>query len=117
MRFRVLFRVFFLLNHYLYSKKNNLNFTVESDSWLFKYKKGWDDYFVNININTNERNDFNRDCHHHEQIDDFTITEYKDAIKEVYIYNDIIKSEISKMKNILSLHLFSFKTPILHEIL
>jgi hypothetical protein len=95
---------FFLINHYLYAKKHNYNFQVNSDKWLFKYKNGWEDYFLNININNNV-NDYksNKKYGHHKQIDNFTILEYKEAIKCVYIYNDYIAEKISIAKNDLSL--------------
>jgi uncharacterized protein YqfB (UPF0267 family) len=93
---------FFLVNHYLYAKKHNLKFKVESSNWLFRYNKGWEDYFKNIDIT--EANVCNDEyfCHH-QQIDDFTITEYKNIIKEIYVYNDNIKNIIEITKKKLSL--------------
>jgi hypothetical protein len=87
---------FFLVNHYLYCKKNNIKFIVDSNDWLFKYKNGWDDYFLNINIY--EGLDLNNCYGHHQQIGDFNITEYKSAIKEIYIYNSTITNKINEFK-------------------
>jgi hypothetical protein len=39
---------FFTINHYLYSIYTNQAFTLRSDTWLFKYKEGWTDYFMPI---------------------------------------------------------------------
>jgi len=93
---------FFMVNHYLYAKKNNLQFKVDSCNWLFKYDKGWEDYFKNIDINdANICED--KYFYHHQQIEDFSITEYKNIIKEIYIYNDYIKNRIEITKQKLSL--------------
>ena len=94
-------QLFFLINHYLYCKKNNINFIVNSDKWLFKYKNGWEDYFLNINIY--EGNDLNQCYHHHQQIGDFTIVEYKNAIDEIYKYNPTIIDKINEVKRVINL--------------
>ena len=97
-------QLFFSINHYLYAKKNNLSFKVKSDEWLFKFKNGWDDYFKNIDIKMNNIDDLNNSCFgHHQQIFEFTITEYKNAIKEIYIYNDVVYKKIQKIKEQLCL--------------
>lgn len=92
-------QLFFLINHYLFCKKNNIKFTVDSNEWLFKYKNGWEDYFLNINIYNGY--DLNQCFGHHQEIGEFTITEYKNAIKEIYIYNTEIEEKITQvLKNI-----------------
>jgi len=93
---------FFMVNHYLYAKKKNLQFKINSSNWLFKYDKGREDYFKNIDmIKGNACNDI---CFgHNQQIDNFTITEYKNIIKELYLYNDNIKQLIEVTKEKLSL--------------
>jgi hypothetical protein len=95
-------QLFFLVNHYLYCKNNNIKFIVNSDKWLFKYKNGWEDYFLNININ--EGLDLNNCFSHHQQIGDFSILDYKDAIKEIYIYNSTISTKINEIKKKISLN-------------
>lgn len=93
---------FFMVNHYLYAKKYNLQFKINSSNWLFKYDKGWEDYFINIDII--EGNICEDRCFgHHQQIDNFTITEYKNIIKELYIYNENIYNLIQATKEKLSL--------------
>ena len=97
-------QLFFFINHYLYAKKYNLSFKVKSNEWLFKFKNGWEDYFKNIDSNMNNINDLNNLCFsHHQEIFEFTITEYKNAIKEIYVYNDVVYEEIQKTKKQLSL--------------
>ena len=43
--------LFFVLNHYLYCKKNKLNYRMNTDNWLFTSINGWTDYFTNIELN------------------------------------------------------------------
>ena len=92
---------FFVINHYLYAKKYNYTFFLKTDDWLFKYIKGWEDYFLNIDISSGIDTDENYG--HHQDKDEFTITEYKNAIKEMYRYNDDVKNKINEIKQNLSL--------------
>lgn len=93
---------FFLVNHYLHAKKNNLNFKVHSDDWLFKYKNGWEDYFKYIDINTGIVTD-HQHFSHFNVIEDFKLSEYKTAIQQIYNYNDCITEKILITKNQLTL--------------
>jgi hypothetical protein len=95
-------QLFFLLDHYLFSKSNNCNFIISSNEWIFKYKLGWEDYFINVDI-TNGNNNFNRRVGHHEQICNCPISLYKSAIKNVYVYNNLVKEKIELTKTRLSL--------------
>ena len=40
--------IFFMLNYYLICNKNNIPFSINSLEWLFKYEKGWHDYFDSL---------------------------------------------------------------------
>lgn len=40
----------FALNSYIYCKKNNINFKILSDLWIYKINDGWLDYFENIDL-------------------------------------------------------------------
>ena len=98
--------LFFSIHHYLYSKKNKINFNLETTNWLFKYKKGWEDYFENIdNIDNidNIKYTNNRLMHGNITTDLFTITEYKNIIPEFYIYNKTTTQKIYDCKNKLNL--------------
>lgn len=95
-------QLFFLMNHYLTAKKNMQKFTIKSDTWLFKYNKGWEDYFKNIDI-TEGNNSENKYGKHHMHMDAFTITEYKEIIKEIYIYNDLTQIKIEQIKKKLNM--------------
>jgi hypothetical protein len=94
---------FFTLNHYLYCKKNNISFKIESDDWLFKKELGWEDYFIPIEITNNNNNTESKKVSYPDVLQDFTIEEYKEIIPEIYIYNETTKREIQKAKE--KLHL------------
>ena len=89
---------FFTLNHYIYCKNNNINFKLDTNNWLFKYKKGWDDYFKNIDINNCNNYDNIKYTKHEDILDNYSIKEYKDIISQVYIYNDITINKINEIK-------------------
>jgi hypothetical protein len=91
-------QLFFLLNHYIYAKFKNLNFMIDSNNWLFKYKLGWEDYFVNIDI-TNASNENNISVSHHQQILECNIYSYKYYIKNVYVYNNFVTEKIKLTKD------------------
>lgn len=89
--------LFFTINHYLHSKKYNISFKVISDSWLFKYKYGWEDYFNNIDILINNDDTEIHFYKHMNILDDFSLYEYRNAIKEMYIFNDTIIKKIDEI--------------------
>ena len=100
--------LFCTLNHYIYAKKNNLNFKLDSDNWLFKFKKGWLDYFEPINIdNIKSLLDQTIDIRYYGHLDiieNYPIYEYKNIISEVYRYNENTKNKIIETKKKLNLH-------------
>lgn len=98
--------LFFTINHYLHAKKHNNSFKVISDSWLFKYKCGWEDYFNNFDIDISINNEHDKEIHyfkHYQGLDDFTLFEYKNAINEIYRYNDKTIEKINETMNKLQL--------------
>lgn len=96
---------FFALNHYLYCKKNNLNYKMNTDNWLFKSVHGWTDYFESIELNyendTSTKIDYYDQCN--TVLDNFTLNHYRAAIKEIYLYNEKTKLQISEIKNLYNL--------------
>ena len=48
--------LYFSMNHYIFCKKNKVDFTIQSNDWLFKYKEGWMDYFEDNTIKFLENN-------------------------------------------------------------
>jgi hypothetical protein len=92
--------LFFVLNHYLYCKKNKLNYKMNTDNWLFKSINGWTDYFENIELNYDD--DITKEIVYYDQkntiLDNFTLNDYRNAISEVYIYNKNTKERIIEIK-------------------
>jgi len=84
---------FFLLNHYLYAKENNIPFRIKSDKWMFKYKLGWLDYFTSSLI-------YDENCQdaqlkfHNQVFKNYCLDDYITAIKEIYTLNDLMKEKI-----------------------
>lgn len=92
---------FFMIKSYLYSKKHNKQFIIDTTNWLFKYKLGWDDYFIPIENNSepsdiesycffNYVNDINNNI-----LEEFTVIDYKNAINDIYKYNTTVQSNIN----------------------
>jgi len=92
--------LFFVLNHYLYCRKNKLNYKMNTDNWLFKSVNGWTDYFKNVELNY--ETDTSTDVQYYDQrntiLDNFTLNEYRTAIKEMYLYNEITQKKIQEIK-------------------
>lgn len=91
---------FFLLNHYIYSKKNNLPFFIESQNWLYKSQKGWNDYFV---FQCPKKEDNSRVVGHNELCDNYSMFEYNNFSKELFVLNEETKEKINNIKNDLEL--------------
>ena len=92
--------LFFVLNHYLYCKKNKLNYKMNTDNWLFKSIDGWVDYFKAVELHYAE--DTSTETIYYDQyntvLDSFTLQEYREAIQEMYIYNEKTKAQIEEVK-------------------
>jgi hypothetical protein len=92
--------LFFVLNHYLYCKKNRLNYRINTNDWLHKSVNGWTDYFTNLELNYED--DVSKDVIFYDQkntiLDTFSLNEYRNAISEIYLYNEKIKSQIDETK-------------------
>ena len=86
---------FFFVNHYIYSVKNNKNFKIHNDNWLFKSVLGWEDYFENIDIN-NKISDKILLGHFNLTLSEYSIKEYKEVLNNIYIYN---KNTIKLIEN------------------
>ena len=91
--------LFFSVNHYLYCKKNDISFQLDTNIWMFKTKNGWTDYFKNIDFKgTNEENE-TKIVRHSDLLGDFPIHEYKEILlNEFYLYNDLTKEKINEAK-------------------
>lgn len=95
------------LNHYLYCKKNKINFKINSNEWLYKVNNGWTDYFDNTELNFNKIDNNRVKEFEIELINtSFTVEDYRSALKEVYRYNkntineiNIVKTKYNLVKN------------------
>jgi len=96
--------IFFMINSYIYSKKHNLNFILNSREWLFKFKNGWEDYFEPININRIQDVCIIEEHYFNKIKEDYPIEDYKLAIKELYIYNEKTKKQILEINTELDLN-------------
>jgi hypothetical protein len=96
----------FKLNHYLYCKKYNINYKTNSDTWPYKYKNGWTDYFKDVELKLNSNSTI--ETTHIVQgcctiLDKFQIKDYVAIIPEYYKYQPEIHTIINKKKNDLGL--------------
>lgn len=92
--------LFFSLNHYIYCKKNNLSFQLDTKNWLYKSLYGWTDYFKSVDFNgTDDNKDVVQIKKHNQLMGDFTIQEYRDAIlNDFFIYDDEVLQKIEEKK-------------------
>jgi len=99
-------QLFFLLNHYIYCKENQKNLKINSDAWIYKYDKGWTDYFAPLELNFNKEEYIKKG--HHETLGEYKIIDYQNSINEVYVYNNYVTNEIKNKKNQLNLLPFKY---------
>jgi len=74
-----------------------MNFRINSSDWLFKANKGWEDYFLPYEINTNAQL-FHIVKSHPNVLADCPISDYKHIIPHIYRYNDSTINFISAKK-------------------
>jgi hypothetical protein len=94
------------MNHYIYCKKNNIDFKIDSNEWLFKFMNGWTDYFNDVHLffkNNNYKDDEVKYLKHCDVIKDYNIKEYKNIISDLYLYNEKTLKKINEMKTKLNL--------------
>lgn len=89
-----------LASNYLYAKKNNLDFLIDDSEWMFKHTLGWKDYFSSLRLLTEEPN-IKYPLYRELDVEDamlhqFTLNQYKDAFREIYILNATLKERYVK---------------------
>lgn len=96
--------LFFMLNHFLYCKKKDITFKLDSTYWLYKSVNGWTDYFKDIDFEgTNEEGGI-KIIKHNKLLDNFSMHEYKNAVyNDVYVYNEEVKQKVNDKKTELQL--------------
>ena len=103
--------LFFTANHYMYCKKNNIYFKLDTDKWLYKSKNGWTDYFkpLSIPVTSSEflgeaKSPLIQRYGHSDLLGNFFIHEYRHVLlNNIYLYNDVIKEKIIETKKKLNL--------------
>jgi hypothetical protein len=95
-------QLFFLINHYIFCKENKQNFRIDSSEWIYKSKNGWTDYFKPTELNFH--NSKTENVHGHDDtMNDYSIESYKNAIPEIYVFNETVVNHIKNTKQILNL--------------
>lgn len=87
---------FFMVNHYIYCKRNGVKFSLNTDNWMFKSSLGWNDYFE-VFYNNVEISDTVKQYRFGNIIEQYPIFEYKYAIPEIYRYNTNVQNEIHEI--------------------
>ena len=78
---------FFMIQAYIYAKKNGNDFRIKDDGWIYTYDKGWHDYFDSLHdYDPAVKYDEIRHSSHNKNYDipDHTFQEYSDAVQEVF---------------------------------
>jgi len=102
------FSVFgYMLRVYLFAKEKHVPFFIEHNNWQYTYKNGWHDYFKTLNVYDNNSKYTNIERYENEaeyngsKVPLYTIKEYINAIKEIFILNDNLQDFINNfIKNI-----------------
>ena len=85
----------FMLQAYVYAKKNSYPFVVKEGNWNYTHKKGWHDYFESFPaynpkiVYPNEENYAHMKT---QALPHYTYKEYSNAIKELYKPNQSIRN-------------------------
>lgn len=91
---------FFLCKVYLFAKEHGHPFFIEHDNWQYTYKKGWHDYFTTLNLFTNDGTytEVKRyRGHTAPDIPEYTIQQYIDCIKEVFVLHPILQARVEEI--------------------
>jgi hypothetical protein len=91
-----------MLGNYMICKKEGTPFFVNSKEWTFTYEKGWHDYFVTLEESPES---MNLEKIQWEDANDrrFTVAEYKQAMKEVFVYQPYVYEMADKVQKELDL--------------
>jgi hypothetical protein len=91
-----------MLMSYMVCKKEGNPFTIDSHEWIFSIDKGWRDYFTTLEESTTYGTlpDINWDKPDDRQ---FTVADYKKAMREVFVYQPYLHEMADKVSNDLGL--------------
>lgn len=85
----------FLLQSYIYAKKNGYKFVIKENGWNYTHSKGWHDHFKSLEEYDSSANYGQQENYSHGSvggIPKYTFGEYRDAMKEVFVLNDDLKA-------------------------
>ena len=95
---------FFTMNHFIYCKKNEITFKLQSNEWFYKSEKGWEDYFVPVDLQFSDTNNEETIIASHGKVlCKYPIYEYKNILFDIYTYNQRTKDKIHETKTRLGL--------------
>ena len=86
------------LRHYLYAKKHGLNYILKTTNWHYTLDKGWEDYFENVDIITNNPSVKTLHPGIFDILKKYSVKDYIAAIPEFYRPNDDTIREIARKK-------------------
>lgn len=89
--------IFFMINYYLISERNRWPFGINTSNWLFKYEKGWHDYFDSLHEFNEHIQCYIAPNRIPEEINfcnniDFTMNDYRKAMLETFQLNDTLQN-------------------------
>ena len=93
-----------LASNYLYSKKQKLHFFIDDSQWMFTHNLGWRDYFKSLTLvsETKVVHPIHKELNvENILLNQFTLFEYIEAFKVIYILNDSLKEQYLKKKILL----------------
>ena len=88
---------FFMCRTYLYAKENKWPYFIEHNNWQYTYKDGWHDYFKTLeyfNQNDKKYTVKKYSAHYANDIPEYTIREYIECIKEIFVLNDDLTKRV-----------------------
>jgi hypothetical protein len=91
----------YMLRVYLFAKERNVPFFIEHNNWQYTYKDGWHDYFKTLKVFDNNSKYKNIERYENKaeytgsEIPLYTIKEYINAIREIFILNDPLQKSIN----------------------
>jgi len=91
---------FRLLQTYMICKLNNVKLYIKSEGWPFLHNLGWNDWFTTLDTTDKQLPDINCDDSSDRR---FTVLDYKNAIKEVFMFQPYLHELADKVTNQLEL--------------
>jgi len=88
---------FFTCRTYLYAKNNKFSHFIENNKWQYTYQKGWHDYFTSLKDfdGSQQYSTVKRySAHNAQDMPEYSIREYIECIKEIFILNDELKKRV-----------------------